>query len=52
MDTKKLLEIVQQHEWKDMYTLAKAIEQEERTYLSNLVSELWFPWIIPLIENN
>ncbi len=40
METRKLLELVQQHEGKDMYTLAKAVEQEEREYLANLVSEL------------
>lgn len=51
METRKLLEIVQQHEGKDMYTLAKAVEQAEREYIANLVSELWFPWIIPLIND-
>jgi len=43
METRRLIEIVQQHEDKDPYTLAKAIEQEERIYLSNLVRELGFP---------
>lgn len=40
MDARRLIEIVQEHEGKDSYTLAKAIEQEERYFLANLVAEL------------
>jgi hypothetical protein len=36
----------------DRYAFAKIIEQEERLFLATKATELWFPWIIPLIENN
>lgn len=52
MQAHTLLALVEEHKDKDPFTFAKIIEQEERAFLSEKVSELGFPWIIPLIENN
>jgi len=51
MQAHRLIELVNEHKDKDHFTFAKIIEQEERLYLGTKASELWFPWIIPLIEN-
>ena len=51
MQPHRLIELVNEHKDKDPFTFAKIIEQEERAYLWEQATALWFPWIIPLIEN-
>lgn len=52
MQTHTLLSLVEEHKNKDPFTFAKIIEQEERAFLGEKATELGFPGIIPLIENN
>ena len=43
MNARTLLEIVQAHEGADPYTLAKAVEQAEREFLTAKATALGFP---------
>lgn len=52
MQAHTLLALVEEHKDKDPFTFAKIIEQEERSFLWTKTTELGFPGIIPLIENN
>ncbi len=52
MNAHRLLELVAENIDTDRYAFAKIIEQEERLFLATKATELRFPWIIPLIEND